>query len=122
MLKDDKSYPYIVLTNEPFPRVFVTRKKFGNAGKYYGPYTDVGTMRAALKTVRDIFRIRSCNYDLSEENIAHHKFKVCLDYHIKKCDGPCEAYQSREAYAAMIDKVAQILRGRIRPVVESLEI
>ena len=121
VLKDDKSYPYIVLTNEPFPRVFVTRKKIGNGGRYYGPYTDVGMMRAALKTIRDIFRIRSCNYDLSEESIAHHKFKVCLDYHIKKCDGPCEAYQSHDAYTKMIDKVAQILRGRIRPVVESLE-
>ena len=121
VLKDDKSYPYIVLTNEQFPRVFVTRKKSGNGGKYFGPYTDVGMMRAALKTVRDIFRIRSCNYDLSEETITHRKFKVCLDYHIKKCDGPCEAYQSREAYAAMIEKVAHILRGRIRPVVDSLE-
>jgi excinuclease ABC subunit C len=121
VLKDDKSYPYIVITNEPFPRVFVTRRKFGDGGKYFGPYTDVGTMRAALKTVRDIFRIRSCNYDLSEESVARHKFKVCLDYHIKKCDGPCEAHISREAYAAMISHVARILSGRIRSVVESLD-
>ncbi len=120
-LKDDKSYPYIVITNEPFPRVFVTRKAVRDGSRYFGPYTDVKTMRFALKTVRDIFMIRSCNYDLTDESIAKRKFKVCLDYHIKKCEGPCEGLVTRRHYNEMIDKVAQILKGKIDFVVESLE-
>ncbi|MGB2868290.1 MAG: excinuclease ABC subunit UvrC [Bacteroidota bacterium] len=121
LLKDDKSYPYIVVTDEPFPRVFVTRKKAGRKARYFGPYTDVKSMRFALKTVRDIFMIRSCNFELTDESIAKGKFKVCLDYHIKKCEGPCEALVSREHYNAMIDQVVKVLRGRTNSVVEHLE-
>jgi excinuclease ABC subunit C len=120
-LKDDKSYPYIVITNEPYPRVFVTRKVVRDGSRYFGPYTDVKTMRFALKTVRDIFMIRSCNYDLTDESIAKRKFKICLDYHIKKCEGPCEALVTRQHYNEMIDKVAQVLKGRVDSVVESLK-
>jgi len=120
VLKDDKSYPYIVITNEPFPRVLVTRKKIPG-GKYFGPYTDVKTMRFALKTVRDIFMIRSCNYDLTEETIAAGKFKVCLDYHIHKCEGPCEALVSAEHYNRKISQAAQVLRGKTDVAVQSLE-
>jgi len=121
ILKDDKSYPYIVITNEPFPRVFVTRRIIRDGSRYFGPYTDVKTVRFALKTVRDIFMIRSCNFDLTEQSIKKRKFKICLDYHIKKCEGPCEALVSREHYARMIDQVASILRGRTDAVVETLE-
>ncbi|MFH0991876.1 MAG: excinuclease ABC subunit UvrC [bacterium] len=117
ILKDDKSFPYIIITNEPFPRVFVTRRIVNDGSRYFGPYTDVRSMRSALKTVRDIFMIRSCNYDLSAESITAGKFKICLDYHIKKCDGPCEGYVTREKYHAMIEKVAQILRGKTESVV-----
>ena len=120
ILKDDKSYPYIAITNEPYPRVFVTRRRTSGF-RYFGPYTDVKTMRSALKTVRDIFLIRSCNYDLTETSIAHHKFKVCLDYHIKKCEGPCEGYVSREHYNVMINQAAQVLRGKSKSVIESLK-
>lgn len=120
-LKDDKSFPYIVITNEPFPRVFVTRRIIRDGSRYFGPYTDVKTMRFALKTVRDIFMIRSCNYDLTAESIAKGKFKLCLDYHIKKCEGPCEALVSSEHYNAMIDKVAKVLRGKTDDVVRSLQ-
>ncbi|HTP12635.1 MAG TPA: excinuclease ABC subunit UvrC, partial [Bacteroidota bacterium] len=120
MLKDDKSYPYIVITNEPFPRIFVTRKKIPG-GRYFGPYTDVKTMRFALKTVRDIFTIRSCNYDLTEESIAAGKFKVCLDYHIHKCEGPCEGLVSAEHYNRKIGQAAQVLKGKTNAAVESLE-
>jgi excinuclease ABC subunit C len=81
LLKDDKSYPYIAITNEPFPRVFVTRRKISGS-RYFGPYTDVRSMRSALKTVRDLFMIRSCSFDLTEESIKKNKFKVCLDYQI----------------------------------------
>ncbi len=121
LLKDDKSFPYIVITNEPFPRVFVTRRVIRDGSRYFGPYTEVKTMRFALKTVRDIFMIRSCNYDLTPESIARRKFKICLDFHIKKCEGPCEGFVSVEHYQAMIDKVAKVLRGRTDDVVAALE-
>ena len=120
VLKDDKSYPYIALTKEMYPRVFVTRRK--NPGyRYFGPYTDVKSMRSALKTIRDIFLIRSCNYDLTESFISQKKFKVCLDYHIKKCEGPCEGYVTRAHYNALIDQAAQVLRGKIKNVTEVLK-
>ena len=120
LLKDDKSFPYIVITREPYPRVFVTRRRVPG-GRMFGPYTDVKTMRFALKTIRNIFMIRSCNYDLTEASIAAGKFKICLDFHIKKCEGPCEAHVTRERYQTMIDQVAQVLRGKTRPVVAALE-
>ena len=120
VLKDDKSYPFIIITQEPFPRVFVTRRR-NIPGKYYGPYTDVKAMRFALKTVRDIFMIRSCNYDLDIKSIANHKFKICLDYHIKKCEGPCEGFVSIEKYNAIISQVSQVLRGKTGVVIESLQ-
>ncbi|RPI03065.1 MAG: excinuclease ABC subunit C [Ignavibacteriae bacterium] len=119
LLKDDKSYPFIAITKEPFPRMFVTRRKTSGA-RYFGPYTDVKTMRNALKTVRDLFMIRSCSLDLTEESIKNNKFKVCLDYHIKKCEGPCEAHVSREHYHALIDQAAEVLRGKSKSVMESL--
>ncbi len=121
LLKDDKSFPYIVVTNEPFPRVFVTRRIIRNGSRYFGPYTDVKTMRFALKTVRDIFMIRSCNYELTTDSIARRKFKLCLDYHIRKCEGPCEGLVSEPQYNAMIDKVAKILKGRTDDVVNALQ-
>jgi excinuclease ABC subunit C len=121
LLKDDKSYPYIVITSEPFPRVFVTRRVIKDGSRYFGPYTDVKTMRFALKTVRDIFMIRSCNFDLTPETVARRKFKICLDYHIRKCEGPCEGFVSIEQYNSMIDNVAKILRGRTDDVVAALQ-
>jgi excinuclease ABC subunit C len=120
VLKDDKSYPYIALTKEMYPRVFVTRRKIPGY-RYFGPYTDVKAMRSALKTVRDIFLIRSCNYDLTESSISQKKFKVCLDYHIKKCEGPCEGYVTRGHYNALIDQAAQVLRGKTKSVTELLK-
>ncbi|MBN1399124.1 MAG: excinuclease ABC subunit C [Bacteroidetes bacterium] len=120
LLKDDKSYPFIAITNEPYPRVFVTRKKISGY-RYFGPYTDVKSMRSALKTIRDIFLIRSCNYDLNDSSINKKKFKVCLDYHIKKCEGPCEGYITREHYNALIEQAAQVLRGKTKSVAELLK-
>ncbi|MCX6135433.1 MAG: excinuclease ABC subunit UvrC [Ignavibacteriales bacterium] len=122
LLKDDKSFPYIVITNEPFPRVFVTRRIIRDGSRYFGPYTDVKTMRFALKTIRDIFMIRSCNYDLTPESVARGRFKICLDYHIRKCEGPCEAKVSAEYYNAMIDKVARVLRGKTSDAVALLQV
>jgi len=119
-LKDDKSYPYIVITGEPFPRVFITRQVRRDGSRYFGPYTDVKNVRAALKAIRDIFMIRSCNFLINDEAIRKKKFKVCLDYHIKKCEGPCEGLVTRERYNAMIDQVASLLRGKTGSLIRTL--
>lgn len=111
-MKDDKTYPYIVITAEAFPRVFPTRRKRSDGGRYFGPYTDVKTMRFALKSIRDIFMIRSCSLNLTEENINAGKFKVCLDYHIHKCEGPCVGIVLQTYYNEMINQVAKLLNGK----------
>ncbi len=121
MLRDDKSYPYIRVTNEPFPRVFATRKVIRDGSRYFGPYTDAKYVRYLLKTLRSIFPIRSCDLNLTEESIAARKFKVCLDYHIGKCEGPCEGYVGREHYAEMLRQVVQVLNGKTRGLERTLE-
>jgi excinuclease ABC subunit C len=119
-LKDDKSYPYIVITKELFPRVFPTRQKRTDGSRYFGPYTDVKTMRYALKTIRDIFMLRSCSFNLTEENVAAKKYKLCLDYHIHKCEGPCEGLVSAGDYNEMIDEVAKLLNGKTSSLIKEL--
>jgi excinuclease ABC subunit C len=119
-LRDDKSYPYIVVTNEPFPRVYVTRKIKQDGSRYYGPYTDVKTMRYALKSVRDIFQIRSCRLPLTVESIAKKKWKICLDYHIGRCGGPCEGLVSLEEYNEMISQVEKLIQGKTRDLIYQL--
>jgi excinuclease ABC subunit C len=119
-LKDDKSYPYIVITKELFPRVFPTRQKRTDGSKYFGPYTDVKNMRYALKTIRDIFMIRSCSFNLTNESIANKKYKLCLDYHIHKCEGPCEGLMSALDYNEMIDEVAKLLNGKTATLIKEL--
>ena len=120
-LKDDKSYPYIVITHEPYPRVFVTRHIRKDGSRYFGPYTDVKNVRAALKSIRDIFPIRSCNYFIDDEVIKKRKIKVCLDYHIKKCEGPCEGLVSQLQYNTMIDQVAELLRGKTESLIRKMQ-
>src|ERR671935_3200941 len=108
-LRDDKSYPYIKVTvQEPFPRVFVTRRLLDDGARYFGPYTDVGAMRRALNVVKRIFTVRSCNYDMPREMPE----RPCLDYHIGRCKAPCIFAQSLEDYRAMIDEVVLFLDGR----------
>jgi excinuclease ABC subunit C len=119
-LKDDKSYPYIVITNEPFPRVFITRQIRRDGSRYFGPYTDVKNVRSALKAIRDIFMIRSCNFLIDRDAIAKRKYKLCLDYHIKKCEGPCEGLVARGRYAAMIEQVASLLQGKTGSLIRTL--
>lgn len=119
-LKDDKSYPYVRVTNEPFPRVFPTRRVVQDGSRYFGPYTDVNGLRDLLKTIRRIFPIRSCSYDLTPEAIAQGKFKVCLDYHIKRCLGPCEGYVSQAEYAGVVEYVVQFIDGRSNLVAKAL--
>jgi excinuclease ABC subunit C len=119
-LKDDKTYPFIRITNEPFPRIFPTRKIIRDGSKYFGPYTDVKNMKSALRMINQIFKIRSCSLILNSENIEKKKFKVCLDFHIKKCDGPCEGLVSREEYAEMVDEVTKLLRGKTDDLITAL--
>ncbi|HEU5184114.1 MAG TPA: excinuclease ABC subunit UvrC [Gemmatimonadaceae bacterium] len=108
-LRDDKSYPYIKVTvQEPFPRVFVTRRVINDGARYFGPYTDVGAMRRALNVVKRIFTVRSCNYDMPREMPE----RPCLDFFIKRCKAPCIHLQTREDYASMIDEVVLFLEGR----------
>ncbi len=120
-LKDDKSFPFIKVTNELFPRIYPTRRVINDGAKYFGPYTDVRSMRASLRMINQIFKIRSCKLDLTEKNIEAKKFKVCLDYHIKKCDGPCEGLISPVAYNEMVDEVVKLLKGKTDDLIKQLK-
>ncbi len=120
LMKDGKTYPYIVITKENYPRVFVTRNIIRDGSRYFGPYTDTTRMRNALKIARDIFKIRSCNYEISDEFIRKKKIRVCLDYHIKKCEGPCEGLVSENNYNQMIDNVAQLLHGKTSKLLKQM--
>ena len=120
-LKDDKSFPFIKVTNELFPRIYPTRKVFNDGSKYFGPYTDVRSMRGSLRMINQIFKIRSCKIDLTEKSIADKKFKVCLDYHIKKCDGPCENLITAKAYNEMVDEVIKLLKGKTDDLIKDLK-
>lgn len=119
-LKDDKSFPYIRVTNEPFPRIFPTRNIIKDGSKYFGPYTDVGSMRSLLKTIKRIFPIRTCNLNLTKETIESGKFKVCLNYHIKKCYGPCEGLINADEYVEIVKNVIDFINGRDRIVIDEL--
>lgn len=110
LLKDDKSYPWIVVTKEAFPRVFMTRER-GLDAKYYGPYSKEQSARVVLQLIRDIFPLRSCRHSLDEKGIARGKYSLCLDYHIKKCGGPCRGFINREQYGEYVARVNTILRG-----------
>jgi excinuclease ABC subunit C len=120
-LKDDKSFPFIKVTNELFPRIYPTRRVQNDGAKYFGPYTDVRSMRSSLRMINQIFRIRSCKLDLTEKNIADKKFKICLDYHIKKCDGPCENLVSVNEYNDMVDEVVKLLKGKTDDLIKDLK-
>jgi len=113
-LKDDKSFPYIRITKEPYPRVFITREVVRDGSKYFGPYTDVYHLRRSLKAVHKIFPVRSCDYFINDESITAEKVSLCLDYHIKKCQGPCEGMVPESDYNEMIKQVIQFLQGRTK--------
>ena len=121
-LKDDKSFPFIKITNEPFPQVYSTRRVIKDGSKYFGPYTSVKSMKAALRMINQIFKIRSCKYDINEETIAKKKYKVCLDFHIKKCDGPCEGLVSEKDYKDMVQEVVKVIRGKTDDLIKELEV
>ncbi len=119
-LKDDKTYPYLVITNEPFPRILFSRQRRRDGSTWFGPYTEAGQLRSILDLVSSIFPVRSCKFRLSEENIAARKFKLCLDYHIHKCKGPCEGLQSEEEYLIMINEIIRLLKGKTSTMIRSL--
>ena len=113
-LKDDKSFPYIRITREPYSRIFITRDIVKDGSRYFGPYTDVYLLRRSLKAVHKIFPIRSCDFYLDQEVIRAGKVDLCLDYHIKKCEGPCQNLVSQKDYNAMIKRVVQFLQGKTK--------
>src|SRR6266487_7027902 len=114
-LKDDKSYPYIVIKNEQFPRVFLTRRKINDGSEYLGPYTSVGKVRELLDFIKQTIQLRSCSLNLTEKNIAKGKFKVCLEYHLGNCKGPCESFQSKEDYDEGLVQLKNLLKGKLFP-------
>ena len=111
-LKDGKSFPFIRITNEPFPQVFLTRKIVKDGSRYFGPYTDVNHLRAVLKMIHHVYQIRSCTFKLDRKTIEDKKVSLCLDYHIKKCGGPCEGLVSEKEYDKMIATVTSFLHGK----------
>ena len=113
-LKDDKSFPYIRITREPYSRIFITRDIVKDGSRYFGPYTDVYLLRRSLKAVHKIFPIRSCDFYLDQEVISAGKVDLCLDYHIKKCEGPCQNLVSQKDYNGMIKRVVQFLQGKTK--------
>lgn len=117
-LKDDKSYPYIVIKNEPFPRVFLTRTKINDGSQYLGPFTSVGKVRELLGFIKQNIQLRTCKLNLTDNNIRRGKFKVCLEYHLGNCKGPCEGLQTEENYLEGLAQLKNLMKGNLSPVVQ----
>src|ERR1700750_1676038 len=120
-LKDDKSYPYIVIKNEPFPRIFLTRRKIEDGSEYLGPFTSVAKVRELLDFVRANIQLRTCKLNLTENNIRKKKFKVCLEYHLGNCKGPCEGLQTAEDYREGLEQLKNVLKGKLGPVIQGFK-
>ncbi len=119
MLKDDKTYPWICIKNERFPRVFPTRRLIKDGSEYYGPFTSFKTVNTLLELIKGLYQLRTCNYDLAEEKIRNGKYKVCLEYHLGNCKGPCEGLQAEKEYSENIDAIRNIVKGNFK---ESLQL
>lgn len=117
-LKDDKSYPYLVIKNEPFSRVFLTRSKINDGSQYLGPFTSVGRVRELLIFIKQNIQLRTCKLNLTQRNIEKGKFKVCLEYHLGNCKGPCEGLQSAEDYAEGLSQLKNLMKGNLNPVIQ----
>jgi excinuclease ABC subunit C len=117
-LKDDKTYPYIVIKNEPFPRIFLTRNRINDGSEYLGPFTSVGRVRELLNFIKEFIPLRTCKLNLTEQNILKKKFKVCLEYHLGNCKGPCEGLQSKEDYDEGLQQIKQMIKGNLGPVIQ----
>jgi excinuclease ABC subunit C len=118
LLKDDKSYPWICIKKERFPRIFMTRRVIKDGSEYFGPYTSVRTVRVLLDLIKELYSLRTCNYDLSQKNISEGKYKVCLEYHLKNCKGACEGLETESHYNNSIVEIRNIIKGNFK---ESLE-
>lgn len=114
LLRDDKSYPWICIKKEPFSRIFSTRRMVKDGSEYFGPYTSFKTVHTILDLIKELYPLRTCNYDLSKSNIDSEKFKVCLEYHIGNCKGPCEGLESLENYQKQVDAIREILKGNFK--------
>jgi excinuclease ABC subunit C len=114
LLRDDKTYPWICIKKEPFSRIFSTRRLIKDGSEYFGPYTSFKTVNTILELIKELYPLRTCNYDLSKSNIESGKFKVCLEYHIGNCKGPCEGYESLENYQKQVDAIREILKGNFK--------
>ena len=121
LLKDDKSYPWICIKKEAFPRIFSTRRLIKDGSEYFGPYTNVKIVYTLLDLVKALYPLRTCNYDLSPQRLKTKQYKVCLEYHIGNCKGPCVEKESPEDYKHYVDEIRHILKGNIRSVIKSLE-
>ena len=118
LLKDDKSYPWICIKKERFPRVFMTRRHIKDGSEYYGPYTSIKTVRVLLDLIKELYSIRTCNYDLSQQKINEGKYKVCLEFHLKNCKGGCEGFQTEAKYLEEIAAIRNIVKGNFKESVE----
>ncbi len=114
LLRDDKSYPWICIKKEPFSRIFPTRKMVKDGSEYFGPYTSFKTVSTILELIKELYQLRTCNFDLSQSNIESNKFKVCLEYHIGNCKGACEGFESLENYQKKVDAIREILKGNFK--------
>ena len=114
MLKDDKTYPWICIKKERFPRIFMTRRVIKDGSEYYGPYTNVRTVKVLLDLIRELYPLRTCKYDLSREKIIEKKYKVCLEYHLGNCSGPCEDFQNEDSYNDTIKAIRNIVKGNFK--------
>jgi len=121
LLKDDKTYPWICIKKEPFPRVFLTRNVYKDGSEYFGPYTSVRTARALLSLIKELYPLRTCTYNLSSQNIANKKYKICLEYHIKNCKGACEGLQSEKEYLDDIKEIRNIIKGNFKTSLHKFE-
>ena len=117
-LKDDKTYPYIVIKNEPFPRIFLTRTKINDGSEYLGPFTSVGKVRELLNFIKEFIPLRTCKLNLTDQNILKKKFKVCLEYHLGNCKGPCEGLQTKVDYDDGLQQIRQMIKGNLSPVIQ----
>lgn len=114
LLKDDKTFPWICIKNEKFPRIFPTRKFIKDGSEYFGPYTSMKTIHTLLDLIKSVYPLRTCNYDLAQDKVAAGKYKVCLEYHLGNCKGPCEGYQSEEEYNRQIQEIREIIKGNFK--------
>ncbi len=121
MLKDDKSYPYVRVTNEAYPRIFSTRRLIRDGSKYIGPFTEVKHLKRLMRMIRTIIPLRSCNFNLNDETVESRKYKLCLDYQIKKCAGPCEDLISKEEYNKLVKQAVQVINGKTAKLEKELE-